>query len=106
MLPMVSPRLDINERASDHTTAVAITSTQVMEPEKQRSSAEFTNDSDVVIYLALGVDAAVNRGIRLNANGGAYEIGSTNLWKGTVNAIHGGAGTKILCAVQVRQGNQ
>lgn len=95
--------LDLIERASDHTKAVATTTTEIMEFDKSRTSAEFTNDSDEVIYLALGVDAAVNTGIRLNANGGAFEIGLTNLFKGNVNAIHGGSGTKVLCAVQVRQ---
>ena len=98
----IASELDIRERASDHTTAVAITSTLVMEADSARTSAEFVNDSDVTIYLALGNDAALNQGIRLNAAGGAFEININNLFRGQVNAIHGGVGTKVLCAVQVR----
>ena len=94
--------LTILERASDHTTDVAVTSTVVMDFDAARTSAEFVNDSDTVIYLALGVDAVVNQGIRLNAAGGAFELNVNNLFRGQVNAIHGGAGTKILVAVQVR----
>ena len=101
---MVSPRLDINERASDHTVSVLGTLTEVMEPDKQRTSAEFVNDSDTVIYLALGIDAVVNQGIRLNAAGGWFEISAINLWKGRITAIAAAGGGKVLCAVQVRQG--
>jgi len=36
------------------------------------------NDSDVVIYLGVGAAAVLNQGIRLNANGGAYEINWSN----------------------------
>ncbi len=52
-----------------------------------RKIANLVNDSDEVIYLALGEDAELNKGIRLNAGGGNFEINATNMWKGAVNAI-------------------
>ncbi len=40
-----------------------------------------------MIYLSLSDTAVMNEGIRLNANGGAFEINSTNLYTGEVAAI-------------------
>lgn len=64
----------------------------------RREYACFTNDSDAVIYLALGHTAVINRGIRINVNGGSYEMSRAqgNLYQGTINAISSGAG-KNLC---------
>ena len=52
-----------------------------------RSYAVFVNDSNETIFLALGATAVINEGIRLNANGGSYEIKGENLWLGEVSAI-------------------
>lgn len=56
------------------------------------------NDSDTDIYVAFGVPAVVNQGIRLNANGGSLELSEGNhfLDVRAINAIHGGAGGKNL----------
>ncbi len=44
------------------------------------------NDSDTNMYLNLGTEAAeTNKGIRLNANGGSYEINLTNPFTGPVH---------------------
>ena len=58
----------------------------------------FINDSDTVIYLRKGEDAVLNKGIRVNANGGNYEMSKEigNLYLGAIDAIHGGAGNKNL----------
>lgn len=50
------------------------------------------NDSDAVIYLKLGTDAAEGEGIRINGGGGSYEINATNLYTGPVYGVTGGAG--------------
>jgi hypothetical protein len=55
------------------------------------------NDSDTTVYLSLNGAAVVGSGIRLNANGGSYEVNFTNLYTGAVNAIHDGAGDKNMC---------
>lgn len=89
--------LDLLERALDLTMNITTGSQLILVANKNRTTATFVNDSDVVIYLRLGQEAALNTGIRLNPAGGAFEINLTNLWKGDVYAIHGGAGNKVLC---------
>lgn len=56
------------------------------------------NDSDTTIYIGLGAAAVANQGIRINAEGGAYEMSKAlgNLYTGAINAIHGGSGNKTL----------
>lgn len=61
------------------------------------------NDSDVVIYVALGGTAAVNTGVRLAAGGGTYEMSPKigNLYTGGVRAIHGGGAVdKVLLVTE------
>jgi len=97
-LGKVNPELDLEEKSNDRTTDVATTSTLVMDSNIYRTGAALVNDGDVPIYLGLGHEAAANAGIRLNASGGAFTIGLDNLFRGPIYAIHGGAGTKVLCA--------
>lgn len=54
------------------------------------------NDSDTVIYLAVGEDAQVGRGIRLNASGGSFEMTDDNLSEQGVWGIHAGTGVKSV----------
>jgi len=83
------------------TTAVTIgaTTTAVLATKPERKSATLVNDSDEVIYLALGGTAVMNQGIRLNAAGGSYEVNATNLYTGAISAICA-SGTKVLCVTQ------
>ncbi|GAI11651.1 unnamed protein product [marine sediment metagenome] len=76
--------------------AVTATTKVVLLANRNRSYALLVNDSDVVIFIWKGKVATLNRGIRLNAAGGSYEINSTNLYKGEISAIHGGVGNKAL----------
>ena len=82
--------------ATNSKVTVAATTTEVLEADDTRVFARITNDSDEVIYLALGEDAVMNKGIRLNAGGGNFEINATNMFRGTVNAICL-SGSKNLC---------
>lgn len=68
-------------------TAVGVGTTTVFNATSARIHAAFVNDSDTAIYLALGQAAVVGQGIRLNANGGSFEITQQNPWTGAVNAI-------------------
>lgn len=64
---------------------------------RNRAYALFVNDSAIVAYLSFGPSAAPNAGIRLNANGGSYEMEGNTLWRGVVNGILASAGSgKIL----------
>jgi len=83
--------------------SVATTSTGILAANVNRRYGLFVNDSDAVIYLRLGTGSAVlNQGIRLNANGGSYEMASAygNLHTGEVQAIHGLTGTKVLLVTE------
>jgi hypothetical protein len=66
-----------------------------------RLYALFVNDSDEEVYLMFGADAVLNEGIRLNANGGNYEMSKQfgNLYTGAVNCICT-SGSKILLVTE------
>ena len=44
----------------------------------EREYLLLVNDSDASIYLGIGVAAEMNKGIRINAGGGSYEISPRN----------------------------
>jgi len=77
---------------TDTKVAVDTSTTVVLADNASRADAVFVNDSNKEIYLARGNDALLDQGIRLNANGGSYEINQSNLFLGAINAIaEGGA---------------
>ena len=65
--------------------------TAVIAANTNRKYVLIVNDSDTVIYLNLTGAGVVNQGIRLNANGGSYELtGDTGMHTGAIRANHGG----------------
>jgi hypothetical protein len=56
---------------------VTAASTQILAANASRKVAVIVNDSDTVVYLAIGQAAQANKGIRLNANGGVIIISQT-----------------------------
>ena len=89
---------DTRTRTASTSGAVTVGSstTVALAANAGRKTATFVNDSDEVIYLQLGADAALNEGIRLNASGGSYEINHTNLYTGAVNAICSSGSKELL----------
>lgn len=81
---------------------VGNTTTAILPANTDRGYASFVNDSDEDIYLGLGVAAVMNRGKRLNANGGSFEINLTDLFKGAVNAICSSGG-KIITVDEIER---
>lgn len=82
-----------------HTTiAVGVATTAVLAANANRRYAIFVNDSPNVIYLGLGVAAALNAGIRINGNGDYYEMSPEfgNLYTGAINAICSVAAQNLL----------
>lgn len=79
---------------------IGIASSLVLVANDMRKIVVLTNDSDTPIYLAFGADAEAGMGIRLNAEGGAYEINQSNMFKGTIHAISRFDG-KNLCVLEV-----
>lgn len=83
------------ERALHLAPDLTTTSSRVLGVNLVRKYALLVNDSDSVAYLSLGASAEANKGIRLNAQGGSFEINATNLWTGEIYAISVGV-TKRL----------
>ena len=87
---MPDPRIfPINSSVISYASIGAI-SILIMAANTRRGDAYFTNDSTCVVYLARGEDAVVGSGIRLNPNGGTWEIHTWNMWYGEVYAISEG----------------
>mgnify|MGYP001589555120 CR=1 FL=1 len=63
-----------------------------------RLYALLVNDSDTTIWIKLGATAVANQGIRLNPNGGSYEMSKKlgNLYTGAINGIHASSGNKVI----------
>lgn len=68
-------------------STVNSTSGLVMATSTTRQYLILVNDSDSIIYLSLNSPAVLGKGIRLNANGGSYEINSLNLITDAIYAI-------------------
>lgn len=77
---------------------VGATDTVVLAENGARTYLLLVNDSDTTIYLGIGATAVVNKGIRLNANGGSFEmlrdVGG-NFSHQAVNAISTAAGKNL-----------
>lgn len=92
--------MEIFANADNKSSSIGTGSTEVLVRNTKRNFASFVNDSDAVIYLSLGSAAVLNKGIRLNASGGSFELDTNNLYLGAIYAIHGGSGNKNLCVVE------
>lgn len=68
-------------------TAVGAASTEVLAANNGRVGLILVNDSDETIYVSFGEPAALNQGIRLNANGGSYTMDGALVYLGAVTAI-------------------
>lgn len=78
--------------------AVGVATTEILPANANRKYALIVNDSDTVIYLGTGEAAVPNQGIRLNPNGGSYEMcaANGNLTLGAINGISSVAGKNVL----------
>lgn len=75
--------------ATPSVLAVSGSSQQALAANQLSQYRLFINDSANVMYLSLGGTAVLNTGIRLNANGGTYEMSllNGNLFRGAITAI-------------------
>lgn len=86
-----------------HVEKLVGTNVSVLTANPNRQYLLIINDSDTVIYLNLGGASTPNQGVRLNANGGSYEMSAQtgNLYRGAVNAsAAGGAADKLLLVTE------
>lgn len=81
--------------------SVAVTTTPVVAANDARTALLLQNISDTDMYLKLGAAAVVGTGIKLTA-GQSYEMAAQygNLYRGAINAIHGGSSTKTLLVTE------
>lgn len=78
---------------------VGATSTAVLSSSATQSLEYIAlcNDSNETIYLGIGAAAVMNKGIRLNANGGSIVFETQTIPRGlAINAICA-SGSKVLC---------
>ncbi len=77
---------------------VGTASSTLLNANANRRYALVTNDSDTAIYLKIGAAAVVGNSIRINANGGCFEIDYGNLMTGTITGITPSTGAfKNVC---------
>ena len=82
-----------------HTPAtIGIASSVALAANPARKYALLVNDSDSAIYIKIGAAAVASEGIRINPNGGSYEMSPAygNLDTRVINAISSGAGKVLL----------
>jgi hypothetical protein len=77
------------------TVTVGNTSTLVLAADIKRSYLLLINDSDEVMYVSFGQPAVLNTGIRLNANGGQFEMVDT-VFQQAIYGICASGNKKIL----------
>ena len=76
-------------------TTVWVTSSNVTPLTSNFRYGVFCNDSANTIYLSVWEAAVVGSGIRINANGGSYEINRNNPIRWDIYAIATGAGSNL-----------
>lgn len=92
---MAAPR--ILQTSQNKSVIIGTGSTKVLLFNEERGYATIVNDSDEDIYLALGADAVLNSGVRLNAYGGSLEIGGGgDNYFGEVSAICTTGGKRVV----------
>jgi hypothetical protein len=80
---------------------VLSTTVEILAENPNRSYALIINDSDDTVYIAFGIPAVLSTGIRLNANGGSYEMSraTNNLVSMAVNGIS--SADHVVCGIEV-----
>lgn len=102
-LGAVNPRSEAGVGQIPVGITVTALSTQILAANANRKVAIICNDSDTTIYLAVGVAAQANKGIRLNANGGVIVISQTGDIFSTeaVYGILAAVGSKVATAQEL-----
>jgi hypothetical protein len=88
--------MSISERAVHLNRDLSTTQEEVLPANPVRRYALLVNDSDSDAYIALGIPAVANQGIRLNASGGSFEISNVNPFYGRIHAISTGATKRMM----------
>lgn len=86
---------------ADFVPSITTSSATVLASNPDRTYALLQNDGAVDVYLRIGATAVINRGIRLLANGGSYEMSAAfgNLDTRVINGITV-AGTAVVLVTE------
>jgi len=101
---MVQPWVRDQSQVPRDFSGSATTANQLVAPwNPVRNYIAIVNDSDEVIYVSLGIPAAVHKGIRLNAAGGVFEKDAKleKMFYGDIYVIHDGAGNKAFTGTEI-----
>jgi len=92
--PVVAPRVGYSgwnsfSTATNTTTTISSTGSQILALNQNRQYAVIVNDGSNTVYLWLKATSTgiTPAGIRLNANGGSFEIGGQNTYLGAVQGV-------------------
>lgn len=83
------------DNATNFSVTIGNTSTEIRAANASRKILALVNNSDVNIFISLGGTAALNSGIRLNANGGNIVIANP-IYTGVVNGIAATSGHSLV----------
>ena len=83
------------DNATNFAVTIGNTSTEIKKANASRKILALVNNSDVNIFISLGGTAALNSGIRLNANGGNIVIANP-IYTGVVNGIAATSGHSLV----------
>lgn len=82
------PATERQNAAPGGAVSVTTTSTQILAANTRRVAAVLVNDGDDIIYLKLGTGPAViNSYLRINPQGGVFQIDRNFPWTGEVHGI-------------------
>ncbi len=88
--------MPLSERAVHLNKNLTTTQEEIVPNNPERRYCLLVNDSDSTAYISLGIPAVANQGIRINANGGSYEINLTNPFSGQIYAVSIGTTKRMM----------
>lgn len=84
---MPDPRIFPIERATDTYGSVTDVDAIIVAANEERADLKIVNDSASIVYIARGNVAVARSGIRLNGNGGVFNMDQEDLFLGDIHAI-------------------
>lgn len=75
---------------------VGTVSTVLLAANTSRKYALITNNSGATLYINYGTAAVLNEGMRLNSNGGNFEINWSNLCRDQIRGINSAVAGTVL----------
>ena len=99
---MPDPRIFPIPNVNDTFATAGVISTELVAANPSRIGLDITNDSKEVVYIARGNPAVIGSGNRLNASGGSYRIGTSNLFLGAINGICAGGQANVCISEEIK----